>query len=167
MNELLRICAPEVRESSVIEGTRIGKITDVTDCGQVLVVFPDIQGGPVEARLASSVVEGIRRKNSVGREVLLAFENNDPRHPIIIDTLHSFIDEITEEPSSVLEPGKAEEVTIDGKRITFDARDEIVIKCGKASITLTKAGKVLIRGDYVDSRSSGLNRITGGSVQIN
>jgi hypothetical protein len=34
-------------------------------------------------------------------------------------------------------------------------------------LTLTHAGKVLIRGAYVLSRSSGVNRIKGGSVQIN
>ena len=47
------------------------------------------------------------------------------------------------------------------------AEREIVLKCGKASITLTRAGKVIIRGAYVLSRSSGVNRIVGGSVQIN
>ena len=41
------------------------------------------------------------------------------------------------------------------------------LRCGKASITLTRAGKVLIRGAYLLSRSSGVNRIKGGSVQIN
>jgi hypothetical protein len=42
-----------------------------------------------------------------------------------------------------------------------------VLHCGKASITLTRAGKVIIRGEYVLARSSGVNRIVGGSVQIN
>jgi len=58
-------------------------------------------------------------------------------------------------------------VTIDGKRISLEAENEIVLKCGKASITLTKAGKVLIKGDYVLSHSSGENRIRGGSVSVN
>jgi hypothetical protein len=42
-----------------------------------------------------------------------------------------------------------------------------VLQCGKASITLTKAGKVLIQGSYVSSRSTGVNRVKGGSVQLN
>ena len=49
----------------------------------------------------------------------------------------------------------------------FTAESEIVLRCGEASITLTRAGKVLIRGTYLLSRSSGVNRIKGGSVQIN
>jgi hypothetical protein len=59
------------------------------------------------------------------------------------------------------------EATADGKRVTLTADKEIELRCGKASITLTRAGKVLIRGAYLLSRSSGVNRIKGGSVQIN
>ena len=44
------------------------------------------------------------------------------------------------------------------------ADKEIELRCGKASITLTKAGKILLRGEYLLSRSSGVNRIKGGSV---
>ena len=56
---------------------------------------------------------------------------------------------------------------LDGERLVFTADKEIVLRCGDASITLTKAGKVIIRGSYLLSRSSGVNRIKGGSVQIN
>ena len=59
------------------------------------------------------------------------------------------------------------EVDSDGQRITVSAREQLVLRCGEASITLTKAGKVLIEGTYVSSRSSGVNRIKGGSVQLN
>ncbi len=41
------------------------------------------------------------------------------------------------------------------------AKDELVLRCGKASITLTRAGKVLIQGSYVSSRSTGVNRVKG------
>jgi len=56
---------------------------------------------------------------------------------------------------------------VDGERVLLRARKEIVLKCGKASITLTKVGKVLIRGVYLLSRSSGVNRIKSGLVQAN
>lgn len=51
--------------------------------------------------------------------------------------------------------------------LVLAADREIVLRCGKASITLTRAGKVIIRGAYVGIISSGVNRIQGGSVQIN
>ena len=42
-----------------------------------------------------------------------------------------------------------------------------MIECGSASITLTRAGKVLIRGHYVQSRATGVNSLKGGSVELN
>ena len=57
--------------------------------------------------------------------------------------------------------------SIDDERLVLSAQREVTIQCGKASITLTRAGKVLIRGEYLLSRSSGVNRIKGASVQIN
>jgi hypothetical protein len=53
------------------------------------------------------------------------------------------------------------------ERLTLTATREIVLQCGRASITLTRAGKVLVRGAYLSLRSSGVHRITGASVQIN
>jgi len=87
--------------------------------------------------------------------------------PIIIDTLYSLVDEITESSTIALETEIPKDVLIDGKRVTFDAKEEIVLRCGKASIILTRAGRVIIRGAYILSRSSSVNRIQGGSVRIN
>jgi hypothetical protein len=47
------------------------------------------------------------------------------------------------------------------------AQEEVTIRCGEASITLTRAGKVLIKGSYLLSKSTGPNRVKGGSVQLN
>jgi hypothetical protein len=55
----------------------------------------------------------------------------------------------------------------DGERLVLSAEREIELRCGDASIVLTRAGKVLIRGNYVVSRSRGANRIKGAYVDIN
>jgi hypothetical protein len=150
-----------------IEGTRIGKIMGVDADGRILVDFPDNALAPVLARLTSTASEKLRRAPPIGRDVLLVFENYDPKLPVIIDTLYSLLDEITDQSTDVLEAQKPEEVTVDRKRILFDAEEEIVLRCGEASITLTRSGKIIIKGSYLLSRSSGANRIKGGSVQIN
>jgi hypothetical protein len=151
-----------------IEGIRVGKIVAVSKAGEVFVDFPENANGKVKARFTGSLnLDKLIAAASEGREILIVFENHDPDLPIIIDTMHTMLDEITETADGVLEGEKPEEVIVDGRRITFDAREEIVLRCGKSSITLTKAGKVLIRGAYLLSRSSGVNRIKGGSVQIN
>jgi len=151
-----------------IEGLRVGRIVSISKGGEVYVDFPGNPNDEVRACFAGSLnLNKLRDAASAGRSVLIVFENSDPGLPIIIDTMHSMLDEITEATEVELENEKPEDVLIDGRRITFDAEEEIVLRCGKSSLTLTKAGKILIRGAYLLSRSSGVNRIKGGSVQIN
>jgi hypothetical protein len=57
-------------------------------------------------------------------------------------------------------------IDVDGEQLIFSADKEIVLKCGKVSITLTRAGKIILGGTYLSGCSSGVNRIKGGSVQI-
>lgn len=157
-----------VESNQPIESARIGRIVGIDDCGRLLVDYPGNTSGPIVARCTSShAAELFRKGNPVDREVLLVFANNDAGLPIIIDTMYSLIDEIMEPATAVLEVDQPREAIVDGKRISFEAENEIVLRCGKASITLTKAGKVLIKGEYVLSYSSGENRIRGGSVSVN
>lgn len=93
----------------------------------------------------------------LGREVLLAFERGDSNKPIIMGLLQPVRDSHASDVN----------VLIDGKRVLLTGEHEVVLRCGEASITLTRAGKILLRGTYVLSRSSGVNRIKGGTVQIN
>lgn len=91
----------------------------------------------------------------VGRRVVLVFEDGDSAKPIIM----GLIQEAGRTP-----PFKIE---VDGERLLIAAEQQIVLQCGEASLTLTRAGKVLIHGKYLLSRSSGANCIKGGSVHIN
>ena len=52
-------------------------------------------------------------------------------------------------------------------RVEISAEREVVLSCGEASVTLTRAGKVIIKGNYVVSRSKGVNKIKGAAVDIN
>ena len=98
-----------------------------------------------------------------GDEVIVAFEGGNQESPIVLGTL------LKGSPDSHDAHVESEdvEVHVDGERVELTGKQEIVLRCGKASITLTRAGKVLIRGAYIVTRSSGVNRIKGGSVQIN
>jgi hypothetical protein len=100
----------------------------------------------------------------IGKKIVLNFENGDARLPIIMGVLH----EPHNQPLVLQGDAKgAVQIEADGSRMLVSAKEQIVLRCGKASITLTKAGKVVIQGAYVSSRSTGVNRIKGGSVQIN
>jgi hypothetical protein len=56
---------------------------------------------------------------------------------------------------------------VDGRRVRIVAKDEIVLECGQASVTLRRNGRIIIRGTYVETDSEGTNRIKGGQVRIN
>jgi Domain of unknown function (DUF6484) len=148
-----RQVAPD-RLQGVVTGTLIG----FKDEGQTpLVLFPG-HTGPV-AVSAATVVD--LYGTHIGRQVVLMFENADPRRPVIMGLLRTpQAWQLPEQPANV-------EFDADGQRLVVTAREQLVLRCGKASITLTKAGKVLIQGAYVSNRSSGVMKIKGGSVQIN
>ncbi len=136
-----------------ISGVIIGKVVGWDSEGRVVVDHPGNKTGkPLPATSAASL-----DTHAVGREAALMFLGGDPLRPIIIGLIEQ----------SVTPPSPMKTASVDGKQLVFTAEEEIVFRCGEASITLTKAGKVLIRGAYLLSRSSGVNRIKGGSVQIN
>ncbi len=124
----------------------------------------------------------------VGRQAALLFIDSDIQKPVVIGLVHSSLNMLLESyqtaeadlqktGSENPSPGEAKEavgsvhglddVVVDGKRVQIEGKEEIVFKCGESSITMTKAGKITIRGKYILNRSSGVNRILGGSVQVN
>jgi hypothetical protein len=139
-------------------GVVIGQLVGFKDNGATpLVIYP---GQPGTAAMAARTVVDVHGEH-IGRDVVLMFANGAEDRPIMMGCVR------TEKSLPLSErPGQVE-VDADGERLVLTAKEQIVLRCGKASITLTKAGKVLIHGDYVLSRSSGVNRIKGGSVQIN
>lgn len=143
---------------SPIAGIIVGQLVGLTHDGCIpLVIYPDQPGTTaIEAR---SVVD--IQGPHIGGSVILMFEGGNPLHPIIM----GIIRDVKHWPLPC-QAGQVE-LDVDGERLIITAKEQIVLRCGKASITLTRAGKVLIDGTYVLSRSSGANRIKGGSVQLN
>lgn len=160
--DLLRplLTAPSLRPSDTrnLSGVVIGELIALTNNGQTpLVLYP---GQPGTAALPARTVVDLHGAH-IGRSVTLMFEGADSAKPIVMGVLREGASwPLPERPAQV-------EVDADGKRLVVSAHESIVLRCGQASITLTRAGKVLIQGTYVSSRSSGVNRIKGGSVQLN
>lgn len=163
----------------------IGSLVDIDREGKPLVNFPD---NPADKPVPALSTQPIKQQD-VNRKVALLFNNGDPAQPVIMGLIHNPLDEIlqnveltpledadtslfseTAERSrkvADIKRDKDEQVFVDGKQVMIEGAEEVTFKCGKASITLTKAGKILIRGTYLLNRSSGVNRIMGGSVQVN
>jgi uncharacterized protein DUF6484 len=102
-------------------------------------------------------------RQHIGSTVVVIFDQGDVRRPIVVGVLQEHRSTIP--ASAVAAPLVSAEV--DDQRVVLTAEREIVLRCGEASITLTRAGKVLIKGTYVLSRSSGYNKIKGAAVDIN
>ena len=119
-----------------------------------------VPGMPHEVVPARSTVTLLRRQINSG--VVLLFEHGDPHRPIIVGVLQ----DAASAPAVDISASFAS-AEVDDQRVVLRAEREIVLKCGNASITLTRAGKVLIKGTYVLSRSSGYNKIKGAAVDIN
>jgi len=133
-------------------GFVVGVLSGFAKSNQPLVTFAENKlGHPVRARSTIPLNAGL-----IGREVIIIFERGILTQPIILGCIQDS-DAIQQDT----------EIKLDSELLTFTAEKEIVLRCGESSLTLTRAGKVLIRGTYVLSRSSGANCIKGGSVQIN
>lgn len=51
--------------------------------------------------------------------------------------------------------------------VLIDADRKLTLRCGKSSITLYPNGKIVLRGDYILSDAEGVNRLTGGRIELN
>jgi hypothetical protein len=149
-----------------LEGVQTGKIIKIDQEGAVFIDFLGNRKGPLQARITAAAADSItQRLDDSDVQVLIAFEENDIHRPVIIDVICDRIEPAAS--PATMDRNNLDAVKIDGETLTFDAKKEIVLRCGKSSITLTRAGKILIRGAYLLNRSSGVNSIKGGSVQIN
>jgi hypothetical protein len=127
----------------------VGRLVD-GDARGVLVEVPG-QVAPVPAR---SLVAIDRAAIADRREVLLVFEQGRVDRPIVLGLL--------QDPTAVPDVAR-----VDGRRVVLEGKDEIELRCGAASITLRRNGRIVIRGVDVETRAKGRNRIRGGSVAIN
>ena len=184
----------EVNETSVVSITPgeilIANLVAFDEQGKPVVSHPLI----ANAKPISAISTHALSHQHLGRQVATMFVNGDLNQPIIVGLIHNplyaLLDNLlvantennpdadksieadgvvfeTTLPNREITTEPTETLRVDGKRVVIEGHEEITLSCGEASITLTKAGKILIRGTYLQSRSSGVNRILGGSVQVN
>jgi hypothetical protein len=149
---------PAAESPARIDGTLLGTLIALASNGSVPLITYEGQAG-TQALEAQTTVD--LHGSHIGRPVVLMFEDGNPLRPIVIGCVRKTL------PSALDERPGSVEIEADGERLIVSAKNQIVLRCGKASITLTRAGKILIEGSYVSNRSSGVLRLKGGSVQIN
>lgn len=234
-----------------ITGARVGTIVTITK-GKPRVDFPGNPFGAQSARRLSAVaIDQLAACHREGRPVLLMFEENDPRRPIIIDAVaeepvaprvvvparsNAPIDEVAGVPAAAvatvvarlgrivgtegdtvivdfdgselgpqparcatvlrnfkdpvvlmhlggkqwvilaqlhagiplaLEGAEGADVVLKGARVRIEADVELILKSGSCSVRLDARGKAVIVADHIVSSARGVNKVLGGSVQLN
>lgn len=147
-------------------GAQLATIVALDADGALVLDLGD--GTPVAGRLATSATrERLEAAIRERRQVVVVFEHADRTRPLVVGWLE------TPRPAAKAAARDTSaglpfiDVDADGRRLRVTAQDELVLQCGKASITLRRNGRVIVRGTYVETSSEGTNRIKGGQVQIN
>jgi len=166
----------------------LGRLESIDESGIPIVSMPHIPQFQQSIALATIPV----LPQHLGRQVALMFTQGADPQPIIMGLIYSPLQQVLDcviaesretdrsndsdelvfaEPSHVAEKvitkSQEDKVYIDGQQIVLEGQEEVVLRCGEASITLSRNGKISIRGKYLLSRATGVNRILGGSVQVN
>ena len=142
-----------------------GRLRGFSTDGTPVVDFPSMpEIAPRNAKAFVRLSHG-----DIGKLLMVVFEQGDVHCPVVFGVVR-----VPEGPdgqqsssSAVTNAAPAIEADIDGEAIVINASKKLTLKCGASSITLQPDGTILIRGTYVQSRSSGVNRIQGASVRIN
>ena len=119
----------------------------------------ELDAGGVVVRRAALATVPIDR-SAIGHPVVLMFVGGDLDRPVI---------------TGRVEPGRASPrkatrtstLVLDGRELVFDADSSLTLRCGRSSITLTRDGRIVLRGTHVVSHASGVNRIRGGTIKLN
>ena len=124
----------------------------------VLTGLARFPGELVTARTTVALLQAM-----VGATVVVLHEDGDWARPIVVGVLQQGAGV----GAAATPVAPSFDVQADDGRLTLTAEREVVLRCGDASITLTRAGKVILKGNYVVSRSTGYNKIKGAAIDIN
>jgi len=149
----------------------LGTLVSIDKLGNPFVEF---SGNPSDHSLKAITTLELARSH-IGRQVALLFAGGNLQNPVIMGMIRSPLQEMLEnfgQEEVAVESGqeehlKVDDVMVDGSKIVFEAKEKIVLRCGESSIILTRDGKILIRGKNLLTRSTGVNRILGGSIRLN
>ena len=151
-----------------IPGVIIATVEGATPNGEPIVRWG---GAEREARAVPTIWLGTSPDWSTccGRRVVLGFEEGDELRPILLGLLDpppsagAKLDPIPADPPAEVVPAAAATPQV----LHLTGEQELILECGEARISLRADGRIVILGGYILSRSRGVHKIKGASVQIN
>jgi hypothetical protein len=149
-----------------VDGPRVGRVVGWSG-SEARVEVEGSRRGPVACRVSAAIDDAaLHRAAKEQQDALLVFEGGDPARPVILALLRSatpMIDAVLAGPL----PTAQKVARLDGRRVELEGREEVVLRCGKASLTLRADGKVVLRGVNVVTQADAVQKIRGGKVEIN
>lgn len=140
-----------------------GHLTGVDDEGRILFQREGSLEPPVPVAIGIEIPDGalMRAARRQQRALVLRTEDSNPRW-----VLTGLLRERISTKALTARPGTLE-VGIDGETLVLSAEREIVLRCGEASLTLRRDGKVVLSGTHILSQSQGPQRIKGATIALN
>lgn len=153
-------------------GCCLGWVVEWQETRGLRVDFQGNQGGPVAVVGSTVALDSatLHEAAKARRQVVLLFEGGNPRRPVLVGLMQPLpvtplLDALLAQPAPP--PPPPLEARVDGRRVLLEAEEELELRCGRARVLLRAPGQVTIQGLTVETNAKGLNRIFGGSVEVN
>jgi hypothetical protein len=158
LEELLEKSRQPSQTRTSLPSAAVGELLAVLDGGRtaIIAVHRSVETHAMRARTTIDL-----HADHIGRPVVLLFEGGDDQRPIVVGVVRADRAEVPSELTGAVN------VSADGERMIVSAHRELVLQCGKASLTLQQDGTIRIVGERILSRATGPNRVQGGSVELN
>lgn len=145
-------------------GLVIGAAAPATG-GSCLVTYPENPSGEAQPALLLSHVPAVLP----GQSVLLQFVCADFSRPVVLGVLasSSAVEALPSQEQDQQPCPALVQSQVPDRTLTLQAEQQLVLRCGKASLVMQADGTIELRGTDVMSRASGQNALRGASISLN
>jgi hypothetical protein len=146
-------------QQAALSGVALGRILGIAQDGRISLSVPVIGGEPLWASSLCRI-----SPEQIGQICAVQFIDGDATQPLVIGILLTQADSVAERRATsvtVIEDDQSP------KQLVLEAQERLVLRCGKAFITMTSDGNITMQGVYLYSRAQATHRIRAASLQAN
>lgn len=140
-----------------------GHLTGLDDEGRLLFQPEGAEPPPHPVAIGIELSDGalVKAAREQRRALVVRTTDRTPRWVLV-----GLVRERVSTKAATARPGLLEAV-VDGETLKLVAERDLVLRCGAASLTLRKDGRIVLSGTNLLSASRGPNRIKGATIALN